>query len=508
MITLKIAGSLPLINVSNLCVTNYFCVPAEVEVGSDFKTNPCVTIKHNKPVDGNVLIFISPDNMHAYATFMPPINGGKAPAYENALKLVFSADFGIKSELVDEMAFKAGFDLAGTGVIVYQHLIASGTKPVNGTHGKVTLFFDQKGSRPDMHSAGKADYRMVNKYVNVRAEQLLARVTLPTLGSPGCTVTGKEIPQVEGHMVEIEKGQGVRVNETGADYYATIDGYVTFEANTLNITPTIEVKDIDFSVGNIDFVGDVNISGDVQPGFTVKGKNVTVGGVVQDASIIAEESLTIKVGAKGSRTDFALTAGTDIIIGYCEDYILNAKNNIIINKYSFNSVLNCGQELLAADTKSTVAGGKVVAFSGCKFHNLGTRANTAVEIVAGRRYDAEEKLAKINDEKVRLEQTLVKINEALSGLDLTSANTMANIKVKKMVDTRDLIVKRIDLFNRRIETISSDANFPNPRIEVHNEVQEGAVIKIHDVKYVLRSKLKRVVFTIDKATGVIDYKSF
>ena len=70
--------------------------------------------------------------------------------------------------------------------------------------------------------------------------------------------------------------------------YAAIDGLVTkTEKEKLNVFPVYEVNgDVDYNIGNIDFVGTVVIRGNILTGFRVKASgDIRVTGGIEGAEV-------------------------------------------------------------------------------------------------------------------------------------------------------------------------------------------------------------------------------
>src|SRR5690606_12118002 len=81
--------------------------------------------------------------------------------------------------------------------------------------------------------------------------------------------------------------------------YAVIDGQVSITENDkINVFPIFEVKgDVDFRVGNIDFVGMVLIRGNVLSGFKIKATgDIRIMGEVEAADLEAGENIEIMAG--------------------------------------------------------------------------------------------------------------------------------------------------------------------------------------------------------------------
>jgi uncharacterized protein (DUF342 family) len=480
------------------------CEPQEFEFSKDFAHDPYVNVKHSRAVGSGVLMTVSGDHMTVMATFMPAINNGYTMSLEEAITSVFST-VGISRVFMDEAAFRAAYNDMVEGHLVDSVVVGYGKQPEHGKDAQIQLFFDLPSDKPQREDGGKTNFKELRRFINVREGQLLARVSPATDGIPGSTVNGTPIPAVPGKPIEFFMGEGVRKNTLSTEFYASVDGHVVFKQNLITVYNTLEVKDVDFSTGNISFLGDVLVRGDIFTGFSVKGKNVVVNGICHDASISAENDIEIKTGIKGVNPANVISAGHDIIVGYCENATLVAKNNIIITKYSFNCMLDAGYKVESAE-KSTVAGGQIRSFAGCDFYNVGTKTNTNINVVVGRKFDADEKFERIKDEKERLLESMDKVDSVLSVLNLNEAKVMANPKVKKLIETKNLLEKRISLFDRRMESLMRDSICANPTIMVFNEIQEGATLKFFGAPYHVRSVRRHVKFIFDPVNLVVDYQ--
>lgn len=52
---------------------------------------------------------------------------------------------------------------------------------------------------------------------------------------------------------------------------ATMDGHLEYSNGAFYVRPVLEIRgDVDYSTGNIDFIGDVQIAGDVRENFSVR----------------------------------------------------------------------------------------------------------------------------------------------------------------------------------------------------------------------------------------------
>ena len=124
----------------------------------------------------------------------------------------------------------------------------------------------------------------------------------PTEGEPGYTVLNQEIPAKSGKAVPLPKGRNTEINAEGDALVALMAGHVEFTGHNFQVKPVLDIAgNVDFSTGNIKFLGDVNIKGDVLTGFTVRAMgSIWVGGVIEAGSTVeAGGDLTVVKGILG-----------------------------------------------------------------------------------------------------------------------------------------------------------------------------------------------------------------
>src|ERR1035437_8601309 len=143
---------------------------------------------------------------------------------------------------------------------------------IPGEDGYIELVVsDELGAdSPENGDAGVIDLRHVQSFLNADADDLVAKVHLPGSGTPGMTVSGKVITPQPGVPVKLEMGQNVRLGDGGLSIFATATGRVYCRGNEVSVEDIYEVKgDVGFNVGNISFKGFVEVTGDVQDGFSI-----------------------------------------------------------------------------------------------------------------------------------------------------------------------------------------------------------------------------------------------
>ncbi|TJY42848.1 DUF342 domain-containing protein [Cohnella pontilimi] len=196
-------------------------------------------------------------------------------------------------------------------------VIARGTPPTPGTHGHFVPLKEveiKKGLKE--RTDGTVDYREFQEFPSVERGQVLGMIEPPVPGTPGTTVTGEVVVPPEVFPLVLNEGIGVLVLEDGSRVIATEAGQpeIKLKGRTarISVVPKLLIgKDIDLEVGNIRYVGDVEVLGSVQEGMLVEAMgNVWVHQNVHSAKISSGGSVVVKNNIIGSE----ITSGKSTLL--------------------------------------------------------------------------------------------------------------------------------------------------------------------------------------------------
>ncbi len=183
--------------------------------------------------------------------------------------------------------------------------VARGLKPEDGIDAYIRLpFLDD--AKEDEEEPLFNHHQMVS----VSPGEVVAIKVPKQIGRDGWAVTGEPIPAALPKDCEMCIKSGCEFTGDGEMVVATIAGRPG-TANIGNKTfvhvdPVYEVKDVDQTIGNIKFAGDVLVRGSVRDGYKIEADgNIEVFGDVTRAAITAGASVTIHQQALGS----IITAG-------------------------------------------------------------------------------------------------------------------------------------------------------------------------------------------------------
>jgi uncharacterized protein (DUF342 family) len=156
-----------------------------------------------------------------------------------------------------------------------------------------------------------------------------------------------------------------------------VNGYVFYNEGLISVKRLLNVRsNLGFHTGNIFFVGDVAVHGDVQTGFALQAANILVKGHIESSKVKGSGDIVCLQGIRGSdESGFSdnpeknpdidmplpttlVEAGGNLRLPFCERVQLRARGNIIIDGSCLHSTIYVGGNLVI---KGRLQGGTVVA---------------------------------------------------------------------------------------------------------------------------------------------------
>lgn len=300
--------------------------------------------------------------------------------------------------------------------------IAVGTAAIPGADARIEYTFIQdikEGIRPKEMEDGRVDYYNVTTIANVTRGQLLAQKIAATPGTPGIAVTGETIQPKAGKEVMIKAGKNVLLNQDRTLLYAAIDGQVSFtDKDKVNVFPIFEVKgDVDFGVGNIDFVGTVVIRGNVLTGFHIRAAgDIRVLGSVEGAELEAGGSIEIKSGIVAQDKGY-VNAGFDVITSFIQNGNVTAGRDVTVSQSIMFSQVKAGKNVTCNGPKGIIIGGTIQAGERIVARVIGNASATPTVLEVGVKPALRDEMATITKELQAIYENLRKTDQGLSVLD-------------------------------------------------------------------------------------------
>ncbi len=234
-----------------------------------------------------------PKNQMALEVFDDEIIKCEPYTIEEAKSILKSR--GIVYGILEEELIKAISEGTGKSVVV-----AKGQEPVDGTNDALVPKFKNNDHLVEVN--GRVDFYSIGKIASVEEGELVAEKVPGDEGKPGINILGAKTNQRRGRKYNLTAGKGTTISEDGLKIYAKTQGRPDIKGWVVNVNEVYEIKnDVDVSTGNIEFVGDVVIKGNIKEGMKVRaGNDVILLGNITGGEIIAGGNVTVKNNIIGS----------------------------------------------------------------------------------------------------------------------------------------------------------------------------------------------------------------
>lgn len=434
------------------------------------------------------------------------------------LGLVESADSYSADEIIEYMKTSENV-VAGIDRDMIKHMIdnriygkmitvARGVPAVDGRDGYFDFKFDTSPSKtPKLREDGSVDYHNLNLVQSVCKGDLLAVYEPKKDGTDGVTVKGRVLPAARCKDLPALRGKGYIVADGGRKYIADVDGKVELSMGKLNVLQFHTITgDVDLSVGNIDFRGDLEIMGSIKEGFTVKATgNITVNKLVEAAHVEAGKDILVRGGILGGGKA-KLSAGGNVYALFIENATVNANNSVQADSI-VNCHINAFSDINIFGKTSTIVGGTLKANRTIKTRRIGSEAGTMTELTVGIEPDVMQTYSKMSKELEELADKLSKVEKTIELLsakpDKDDGLMMQLIRTKIELSARlfkeravcDEIQKRIAI-GKYAEIIAEEKVCPGVIISIdgytiHVDDEYNEIVFLRKGDRILTKKLQK-----------------
>jgi len=385
-------------------------------------------------------------------------------------------------------------------------LIAQGAAPQPGKDGYIHFLYQpvDESPKPQLLDNGKVDFREINRISNVKKGQVIAERIPAQEGQPGITVTGDPLPAPNVREANWKLGKNVVLDDEKVRMYAVIDGMVTFtDRDKVNVFPVFEVNgDVDYRTGNIDFVGNVVVRGNVMNGFVVKAEgDIRITGSVEGAEVAASGSIDILEGIVGHGKGF-VKAGKSVKCSFILDGNVEAGEDVIVGQSIMHSTVRASKSVICAGAKGLIVGGIVQAGESIVARTVGNMTHTPTTLEVGVLPNERNELSELNKQLKAIKDNLVKTDSALKILEpLAKANQLTPDR-REMFDKFRLtkqqlqvneaeIIERIEELERIFETVDQ------AKVEIKGSIFGGSRIVIGRFTRFIKDTQNQVVFRFE-----------
>jgi len=427
---------------------------------------------------------ISEDRMKAYVLLRKEKEEEKPLTLEELMGAIKTA--GIKHGILEENLVR----LAASPVYNTPVLIAEGTPPLDGEDGRVEFIKEEaKEVSEEKEEKFRIDLKEIpkKKRIIVKKGETIAKIVPPTPGVDGKDVFGNPVKSKPGRMPEYHIGSNVVLD--GDKIVATRSGILVVEkGGTISVLDTLEVEEVDYSTGNIEFPGKLLVKGDVKPDFVVKVQgDITIKGVIEAATVISLEGNVTAGGIKGRGKAFVKAKGVLKSV-FVENAEVEA-GEIVVERLIENSTVRSESSVILSGNKGSIRGGLILARMKVEAWQIGSPLGVKTRVEVGtdptlneriKILEAQISLDKANVEK--LTKALIELRKLKSSLGTLPpdkeallqkiTNTLINLKeaIQKNESELNELVKKAQEMVAEAKVVAKEMIFPGVEIVMFNRI--------------------------------------
>lgn len=214
-------------------------------------------------------------------------------------------DKGIKYGIINEKELEA----ICSETYVEHRLIAKGLPTIDDIPDEIKALFKESEELVSYNDSDeRVDYR--NRFViaNVKAGDTIGRIIPGNAGKDGKDIFGMPVKRKTSKKTKVKIGEGCKLENNSI--IATVEGKPAYKSNTFAVNKLYKVDQVDLKSGNIDFVGNIEVTGSVLEGMEVKaGNELYIGKNVESAILKASGEIFIE----GNTLNSTVITGCDNI---------------------------------------------------------------------------------------------------------------------------------------------------------------------------------------------------
>jgi uncharacterized protein (DUF342 family) len=480
-----------LIRGSEKLISDLEVLSAPLEIGPDLPAAPQET-QAGSSTDGTVDIVIAKDGMLAHATFQPPTGNGNPLTFDAVREAIEGKEIntGIDWEAIKGCILTCNEER----VMVSEAVVARGRRPVDEVPPYLILSdaFAEKPKKEEPAGA-RVDFRELSLFTLVKKGDVLATLMPKVDGAMGTTVRGAAVAF---HKMPVPYAKPGRNTQWEAgNVVAQCDGKFQATADSFWVDEVLDIQgDIDLRVGNIDFPGDVVITGELRDGFVVKaGKSILCMGAIGAAKVDCKGDLITKSGVLG-KEKAVLRVGGAVEAKFIEGCSLDAVGPVHIQTSVMNATIHTRARLDMGD-RGIIVGGVIKAANGVSAAQIGSERGPRTEIHCGLDFDVEQKLIWIRDRNIALAFKLKEIETKMKA----SPGTRPILQ-----PLRDKVKLALHQLNENARTLVStlDRN-EDAKVSVRGSAFPGTYIEICHISHFVTKPRRMVTFRLDKTSGKV-----
>jgi uncharacterized protein (DUF342 family) len=325
-----------------------------------------------------------------------------------------------------------------------------------------------------------------------------------------------EIPPAPGKDFVLTGGTNTTVSEDNKYLIALKSGYVYKQGDVICVGEQLVIKkDVDFSVGNIKYSGDVEVRGNVLPGFVVETDgNIIVKGEAESAKIISRNgSISLGKGIVG-KGDMVVSAKKDIHLFFAQSAIISTEGTLFIAKYCLHCDASC-DATAGLDKETAFIGGQLRAFSKIEIGIAGNDkgVETKITVVDKEEQAINDKIKEILLLQDRLTAEFESIKRQLKTKTaiFKQAGVLATPKqmeeLKKWLDLYNNLSVKLKYVQEKVNGLQVELKKPrmyNGYIKIIGDIYPGTEVNLYGMVKIVKTHLINKLFRVKDGAVIVE----
>lgn len=449
-------------------------------------------------VNEEMKMHVSADSMLVTCRFYPPSEGGDAMTAQEILSDLNVK--GIRAGIRQDEILK----FINNRIYCTNYLLVAGKPPKHGKDAKIEYFFNTDLSlKPKRNEDGTVDYRELDIIHKVEKGALLARLHPADEGEPGVDVFGKAVKPRTVRKLKLEHGKNILLSEDGTEIYSDVTGHVSLVDGSVFVSDVYNVPaDVDNSIGNISYPGNVHINGNVKGGFSVVAEgDVEIDGVVEDACVQAGGRIVVKRGIHGM-TRGILKAKGDIICRFVENATIISGGSVEAESI-LHSQVSASDSVKVNGKKGFITGGVIRAGNMIEAQTIGSVVGAATRVEVGVPPEQKERFAELQQWIVQNTKTMAQIRPILLAfgermargekIPADKAQYVEQLTQTMRAKEEEMLVVQKEYAQLHTMMLHND----NARVRVSRTICAGVTVSISDISMTMQDDRSYCQLVVD-----------
>ncbi len=369
-----------------------------------------------------------------------------------------------------------------------RYLVAQSVKPIDGKDGWYEFLFQTNiDTKPKILKDGSVDYSTYGDVPFVEEGQKIVIYHPAVPCRDGENLRGETLVAKKGKDLARLKGKGFCVSEDGQTYTAKTAGRIFYQNDRLVVENELVIEgDASLSTGDITFMYDIHIYGNVLTGVMVKSEkgSIIVDGYVEACHLYAAKDVVLKNGMQGNGKG-KIIAGGSVSGKFFEQVTIESGGDICANAI-MNSWVTARQDVIVSGRFGIIIGGEISAERCISATIVGNMSEVRTNLIAGVETDLFAKLSKVEKEQEALENELRKITNGMAQIDILIRKTQRNdLKQQKLKLIRGKVEKDTEITGKvreKQEIMDQMSRANNAKIAVQKVMYPGTMVSINGVR--------------------------